>query len=59
MASYQWSFTQQLATPYKIANGHVEVGVAAAPVGNLCEWISYQQFLTYKQYFNRRIQSKE
>ena len=36
---YQWGFTQQFTATHKVANGHVEVGVATAPVGNLCEGV--------------------
>ena len=50
LLSYQRCFTQQLAATHKIANGHVEVGVTTAPVGNLGKRMSGQNFLKNKNH---------
>ena len=41
----QGGFTEELAAAHQIADGHVKVGVATAPVGDLCEWMSGQDLL--------------
>lgn len=45
MGTHQRGFTQQLASSHQVANGDVEIGVAAAPVGDLGEGVSGQNVL--------------
>lgn len=35
----QGRFAEQLVAPHQVANGHVEVRVAAAPVGDAGKWV--------------------
>lgn len=42
MGYYQWGLAQQLASPYQIANGHVEVSDATAPIGDSRERVCNQ-----------------
>ena len=46
--THQRGFTEKLGTTDQIADGHVEVGVTGAPVGDLGEWISCQWLLKNK-----------
>ena len=43
--TYERSFAEELAATDQVANGHVEVGVATAPVGDLGEWVGGQDLL--------------
>ena len=45
---YQGRFAEELGSPDQIADGHVEVGVAAAPVRDLGEGVRGQRLLQRK-----------
>lgn len=43
--THQWGLTQQFASSDQVADGDVEIGVPAAPVGDLGEGVSGQDVL--------------
>lgn len=53
MSTHQWGLTQQFTSSDQVSNGDVEVGVAAAPVGDLGEGVCDQNVLHH--YTQRNI----
>ena len=47
--THHGGLTEKLGTSHQVANSHVEVSVATAPVGDLGEGVGGQQFLGTKQ----------
>ena len=43
--TYEGGFTQQLTASDQVTNGHMEIGVATTPIGNLGEWVCGQYVL--------------
>jgi hypothetical protein len=47
---YQSGLAQELAASHQVANCHVKVGVATAPVRDLCERVTHQYLLRLRVY---------
>ena len=43
--TYQRCFTEEFASPHQVTDGHVEIRVTAAPVGDLGEGMCGQDLL--------------
>lgn len=48
MATYQWGLTKESAPFDQVANGHVEVGAPAGPIGDAVERVHDQQLLRFR-----------